>query len=501
MRTAVVSALVLAFGCGPKGGAASVAPGATACPECPKCEAPEPKISAEALQAEEGPEVPEALETDAIDTYLKAHATKPGQVGMSVAIMKDGEIVFARGYGTRSVGTDRPVTPETPFAIASISKQFTCAAALLLAEDGKLLMRDPVAKYFPELTRAKDVTLLDALHHTAGYRDYYPLDFTSERQGEPIDADALVAEYGAMPLDFEPRTRWSYSNTGYVIVGRVIERRSRRSYGEFLKARLFEPLSLEHTYAREAELRPDAAHGHGAFALGDPEPYPAEGLGWMLGSGSLWSTPSDLLRWDLALHGGKVLSKKSYATMITPATLEDGRTTGYGCGLGVETKQGETVVRHSGAVNGYLSMNVFVPRTRSGVSVVVNSLAADPRTVADELLDVVLRSGQPMRPVPEIAGPPADEMAATLLAAMQSGTLPRDQLSPEYSAFATDERLKRAAPALKELGEPVLVELLRTRERGGMEASVVQFVFRTATLQAVMFRRPDGIVEQFLLRR
>lgn len=501
MRVSLAGLLLLALACGPKNTTAPEAPGGAAaptCPECPTCETPDATTAS--LDPEE-PEPPETLDVEAIDTYLEAHAARPGQVGMSVAVMKDGEIVFARGYGTRAVAKDDPVTPDTTFAIASISKQFTCAAALLLAEDGKLKMSDAVAKYYPKLTRAKDVTLLDALHHTAGYRDYYPLDFTSARQNEPIEGDALIAEYGSMPLDFDPRTRWSYSNTGYVIVGRVIERRSGKSYGAFLEQRLFDPNGLEHTYAREAELRAEAAHGHGAFALGEPEPYPAEGLGWMLGSGSLWSTPSDLLRWDLALHGGKVLSKKSYATMVTPATLEDGRSTGYACGLGIAHEQGETIVRHSGAVNGYLSMNMFVPRTRSGVAVVVNSLAADPGAVAKGLLDTVIRAGQPDRPVPEIEGPPADEVAKSLLSAMQNGTLPRAKLSPEYSAFATDERLQAAAPALEALGEPITVEVLRTRERGGMEAAVVQFVFATTTLQAVMFRRPDGIVEQFLLRR
>jgi|GEM_PF-347183 len=501
MRRALACALLLGLGCGPKSSTTSTPPGGAAPPTCPQDPASDATEVAAAEDESPEPEPPETLDTDAIDTYLRAHAALPGQVGMSVAVMKDGEVVFARGYGTGRVGEDEPVTPNTTFAIASISKQFTCAAALLLEQDGKLKMRDPVGKYYPKLTRAKDITLLDALHHTAGYRDYYPMDYTSERQNDPIDGDALIAEFGTMPLDFDPRTRWSYSNTGYVIVGRVIERRSGKSYGAFLKKRLFDPLSLEHTYAREAELRPGAAHGHGAFALGPPEPYPAEGLGWMLGSGSLWSTPTDLLQWDLALHGGKVLSKRSYETMVTPATLEDGRETSYACGLGIAREQGETVVRHSGAVNGYLSMNMFVPRTRSGVAVVVNSLAADPGSVAKGLLDTVLREGQPTPEVPEIDGPPADQVAKELLVAMQGGTLPRAKLSPEYNAFATDERLEAAAPALEELGAPVLVEVLRTRERGGMEAAVVEFTFATTTLRAVMFRRPDGIVDQFLLRR
>lgn len=453
-----------------------------------------------AAEVPPAPEPPEDFDLEAIDRYLSQAVTVDGHVGMSVAIMRDGELVLANGYGKRSLDPEAPTTPQTPFAIASISKQFVCAAALGLAERKKLSMNDKVARYYPDLTRAKEITLLDALNHVSGYTDYYPLDFTTVEQTQPIEPDALIARYGSQPLDFEPRTRFSYSNTGYAIVGRVIERRSGKPLNTVINNRIVAPLKLEHTYFREDTLRPDAAVGYGSFALSDPKPVPAEGAGWLHGAGALWSTASDLLRWDLALHTGKVLSPRSYAVMTTPATLADGRDTGYGCGLSVERRKGETLFGHGGAVNGYLSYNAFIPRTRSGVAVLVNSLAADPRAIANVVLDLIVADGVATRPVPEVTGPPVDDVARQIVAAMQRGTLPRELFTDDFNAFATDAAVASTAKPLAALGEPTAVVVLRTAERGGMEVSVLELVFGSVTLRAIVFRRPDGRIAEFLLK-
>jgi CubicO group peptidase (beta-lactamase class C family) len=130
-----------------------------------------------------------------------------GYPGLSLAIVRDGKLVLAKGYGKRSLEDGDPVEPETMFSVGSVTKQFTCASVLLLAEDGKLSVDDKVAKYFPELTRAGDVTLLDLMSHTSGYPDFYPLDFVDRRLHNPIAPDALLAQYGGGKLDFEPRAR------------------------------------------------------------------------------------------------------------------------------------------------------------------------------------------------------------------------------------------------------------------------------------------------------
>ena len=143
----------------------------------------------------------------AIDAYIAGQVTARGFVGLSVAIVKEGSIVLEKGYGQRELAPDEPVQAETAFEIGSITKQFVSALVLLLAEEGKLSIDDPVAKYFPDLTRAKDITLYDLMTHVSGYRDDYPLDFVDQEMTQPVAPDQSIARYARLPLDFEPRTR------------------------------------------------------------------------------------------------------------------------------------------------------------------------------------------------------------------------------------------------------------------------------------------------------
>src|SRR5262249_5282159 len=147
-----------------------------------------------------------------------------GLVGLSVAIMRNGETVFAKGYGMRQLEKSLPMEANTSFAVGSVTKQFTCACILLLAEEGRLSVYDNVGKYFPNLKRPNDITLLDLMNHTAGYPDYYPLDFVDRRLSRPITFEGLLKDYAVTQLDFEPGSRFSYSNTGYIILGGVVEK-------------------------------------------------------------------------------------------------------------------------------------------------------------------------------------------------------------------------------------------------------------------------------------
>jgi D-alanyl-D-alanine carboxypeptidase len=153
------------------------------------------------------------------------------------------------------------------FAVGSITKQFTAACILLLAEEGKLSVSDKVAKYFPDLTDANEITLLDLMNHVSGYPDYYPLDFVDRRLLKPIAVDRLIHEYGTEPLDFPPETRWSYSNTGFVILGRVVEKASGEPFGKFLKQHILAPLAMDHTLFDPAPGTPGLAQGYRSFAL------------------------------------------------------------------------------------------------------------------------------------------------------------------------------------------------------------------------------------------
>jgi CubicO group peptidase (beta-lactamase class C family) len=229
---------------------------------------------------------PERFDAATVDAYLSARAAEPGMVGLSVAVVRDGQVVLARGYGKRSLAAAAPVTAETRFAIGSVSKQLTAAGVLLLQEDGKLSVRDPVAKYLPDLTAARDVTLYDLLTHVSGYPDYYPLDFVDRRMQAATTPDEILRRYAMGPVDFAPGARWSYSNTNYVILGRIVEKVSGEPLDRFLTRRILEPLGMTHTSFGPPAGVADVATGYVTFALGPPEVAVPEGPGWLFAAGA-----------------------------------------------------------------------------------------------------------------------------------------------------------------------------------------------------------------------
>ena len=353
------------------------------------------------------------------------------------------------------------------------------------------------------LTRAGDITLHDLMTHISGYPDFYPLDFVDRRLVKPILPEALLAEYAGAKLDFEPGARWSYSNTGYTLLGHVVAKVSGKPFGQFLKERILDPLGMTHSAFEPGPEMKGQTKGYTSFALGPLEPAEPEASGWLYAAGGLWASAPDLARWDLALMEGRVLKPESYRLMTTPRALKSGHTTGYGCGLNVRQIDGETVLTHGGAVSGFLSVNAMVPRTRSAVILLTNTehLPADSlhSTILRLLLDDQKKQGTPN--VPKVNGPSPKEAALDFLHQMQAGKVDRDKLGEEFGLFLTDERLQAAAPRLKALGEPEKVEVNGVSERGGMEVASIHFKFKTAELGGLLYRTPDGKIQQLLFRK
>ncbi len=439
--------------------------------------------------------LPASFDADAIDAFLGQEVQKKGRVGFSVAIVKDGRVVFAKGYGRRSLAEPLPVGNDTIFAIGSVTKQFTCAAVLLLAEAGKLSIHDPVGKYFPDLTRASDITLLDLMNHVSGYPDYYPLDFVDRRLMQPAKTDEVIGEYATGKLDFEPGTRYSYSNTGYLILGRVVEKVSGESMGAFLQSHIFTPLGMNHTLYEPARSDGRLARGYTVFALSPPEPAVPEGKGWIAAAGAIYSTPPDLALWDLALMSGKVLKPESYQLMTTARRLPDGTTTEYGCGLRACILEKRLVLTHSGMVAGFQAWNGMIPSTLSGVIMVANT-GTGLGELPEQLLGLLLKE-QPH--IPEINGPETAAAVKKLFGELQEDKLDRSRLAEAFNSFLTPEKATAAARRLKPFGTPTKVEVLKVYERGGMEVSVTRLTFKSGRLRTLMYRRPDGIIEQFFV--
>ncbi|MFO0635514.1 MAG: serine hydrolase domain-containing protein [Nannocystaceae bacterium] len=438
--------------------------------------------------------MPPRFDADAVATWFHAQARARGLVGAQLGVMQEGKVTLLLQHGTLTRG-GAPVLPQTPFAIGSITKQFVCAAVVLLQQQGRLTLSDRVAKYYPELTRAADITLDDLGAHVSGYHDFYPLDFLDSRMRAPIDPDALLQRYAGAPLDFEPGTRFSYSNTGYILLGRVVERVTAVPLGVWMQEHLFAPVDMTQTSLDPPASTPGLAQGHGRFALGEPEPVPREAAGWVHAAGGIYATAADLLRWDLAIADRSLLGVDT-DRLTTPRSLMSGRGTDYGCGIAVRHQGGEVVWQHSGAVSGFLAFNAVVPRTNTAVVLLSNTETPAVAELHQELLALVLA---PPEAVPSVQGPPATEVAGTLFAQLQRGALDRSLLAPEIAAYYDDARVQAAAPRLRAMGTPLRVEADRPRERGGLEVTSVRLVFAGRVVKAVLARRPDGVVEQFLL--
>jgi hypothetical protein len=245
------------------------------------------------------------------------------------------------------------------------------------------------------------------------------------------------------------------------------------------------------------------ALGYNSFALGPPERAEPEAHGWTAGAGGIYSTASDLARWDVALSAGAILKPDSYRFMTTPRTLTTGKISSYGCGLNIMIRNGETILRHGGAVSGFVTSNSIVPRTRSAVVVMMNSEQPSPGSVADLLLGLLLEdeAQQDAPSIPKIKGPPPNEACLAFLHQVQEGELDRDQLGEEFSVYMNEERLKAAKERLKPLGDPQKIEVRGVSERGGMQVAQVRLVFKDTVLVGLLYRSPDGKIQQMLFSK
>jgi CubicO group peptidase (beta-lactamase class C family) len=333
--------------------------------------------------------------------------------------------------------------------------------------------------------------------HVSGYRDYYPLFFVDREMSQPITPDETIARYAKRPLDFEPRTRFSYSNTGYKILGRVIEKVTGKPLGVVLDERILRPLGMAHSsYVPTGATPPGFAKGYTSFALGPAEPAPPEAPGWWYGSSGLYAPAGDIARWDTALMSGTVLGPGAYKLFTTPRRLTDGRTTNYGCGIFSSVKGGEVVLQHDGMDSGFAGLNYMVPRTRSAVVILSNRDDAPPW---DLVTDIVGLLNAAHRPSLKVEGASTVEVAKAVFAALQAGRVERGRFGDDFNFFLTDAKLKAASSRLRALGAPTQVDVEAKVERGGMEQANLRFTLGPVSFRAIMLRSVDGKVQQFLI--
>ncbi|HSB08433.1 MAG TPA: serine hydrolase [Blastocatellia bacterium] len=305
--------------------------------------------------------------TPKFDEYMSA-LLKQGRFTGCVLVARDGKVVFSKGYGMANVELDVPNTPQTKFRLGSVTKQFTASAILLLQERGKLNVTDPICKYVENCPTAwSEVTIHHLLSHTGGIPNFTSLPDYVPKMMMPVAAQEMIARFKDKPLDFKPGEKWSYSNSGYFLLGFIIEKVAGESYESFLQKNIFEPLKMTATgYDHFETILKHRATGY-SLAKGKPVNSAFIDMTQPFSAGSLYSTVEDLFLWNEALFGGKVLSAKSFEAMTTPVKNN------YGYGLGIITDPKRKSISHAGGINGFATNLLRLPEERVTVVVLRNA--------------------------------------------------------------------------------------------------------------------------------
>jgi CubicO group peptidase (beta-lactamase class C family) len=329
----------------------------------------------------------------------------PGQPGAAALVEKDGRAVLRKGYGMASLELGVPAAPENVFEVGSITKQFTAAAVLLLQERGKLRVEDPITKYLPDYpTHGRTITIENLLTHTSGIPSYTSLPEWYPRIREDLKPADVAALFQDKPLEFDPGERWAYDNSGFFLLGMIVEKVSGKSYEQFVEEEIFRKLGMSHSrYGHPEEIVPLRAAGYSKDDQGFrntsfismTQPYAA---------GALMSTVDDLAIWGRALQGETLLKKASLDRMLTPFRLRSGTPTQYGYGIGVIDFRGTRVLTHGGDINGYTANVTWAPAAGIFLAILSNDDASDPRP--DDLA---------LRIVAKALGRPVEEQATLRL--------------------------------------------------------------------------------------
>jgi D-alanyl-D-alanine carboxypeptidase len=344
----------------------------------------------------------------AIDELLSSF--KKDAPGGTVIAVKDGKVVYRKGYGMANLELGVANQPEMVFRLGSITKQFTAVAILMLADQGKLSITDEITKYLPDFpTQGHKITIEHLLTHTSGVKNYTALPEWLGLWRKDMSLTELIALFKDKPLDFAPGEKWSYSNSGYVLLGAIVEKASGESYQDFVEKRIFAPLGMKHSYYdTTAKIIPGRAEGYSrgkdgwanCAYLSMSQPHAA---------GSLASSVDDMAIWDASLYTEKLLKQEWLKKAWTSFKLNNGKLTNYGYGWGVSSYDGHRLIAHDGGINGFSTSGMRFPDDKVYVAVLTNTDSGDvgPDELALKASAIVL--GKPYKePVP------VDVPAATL---------------------------------------------------------------------------------------
>jgi D-alanyl-D-alanine carboxypeptidase len=448
---------------------------------------------------------PPATQTGGLDAAeerkIAETVAASGAPSVSVAVVDHGKLTYARAFGKASLDPARAADTNTRYAVGSISKQFTVVAILLSAEQGKLSLDDKVSKYFPNLTRADEITVRQLLSHTSGYEDYAPQDYIIPEWVKQTTPEALLDKWAKKPLDFDPGTKWQYSNTNYVLAGRIFEKAMGEQLVPFLRKHVFEPLGMTTAGDCSVTKTPEDAVAYTRYGLGPARPALREGPGWYFAAGELCMTPSDLAKWDIAFLQNKILSAQSYGEFTREMHLANGDSTHYALGLQLGQFDNIPTIFHGGEVSGFLAYSFLYPTRDAAVIICSNQdgthlIAPLEHEIARWVLEPEARNA-----TAAAAEAPRSELDQVqgIVEGLQAGKIDRALFTGNAKYYFTDAALADFRNSLEPLGK--LKRVTRTLDglRGGMKVRGYRAEFETKTVSLSTYMTTDGLYEQFLV--
>jgi CubicO group peptidase (beta-lactamase class C family) len=437
-------------------------------------------------------------EVSKIDQLVTKTLADTGVPSAEIAIVRNGKLVLTRAYGKANEGL--PANSNLPYQIASNSKQFTAMALLLLRDEGKLSLDDHVSKFIPGITQGDRITIRELLSHESGLQDFWPQDYSFADMEQPTSPQHIVDKWAKKPLDFEPGTRWQYSNTGYVVAGMIAEKVSGQPLLAYLHRKVFDPLGMTSVRDQDDTNTPSFPAGYKRNALGPVRVAQQPGRGWLYAAGELSMTAADLAKWDIARMDRALLPARDWAEQETPVLRSDGRTNGYGLGVYNILQRERHVVDHGGEAVGFLTQNTVYPDSKDAIVVFTNSdFSGATGTLTTGIEKIVLNS-----PEPALANE-SDRAAdvRSIYDMVVAGSLDRSKFTDNLNYYFNPTTLGDYRNSLASLGTPSAFESLGPpRLRGG-------FVNRNFTihyaggkdLTLITYAEPgaNGRWEQFMI--
>ncbi|HZO93211.1 MAG TPA: serine hydrolase domain-containing protein [Candidatus Baltobacteraceae bacterium] len=440
-----------------------------------------------------------AAQRTEIDLVGQRSVDDHGAPSVDITVLRDGRVVYQRGFGLRNVEDSVPPDAWTRYPIGSNTKQFTAASILMLQDEGKLHVDDPLAKYLPEIPHARRVTLRNLLMHTGGYAEFTEIGSFDEIGARPATPAQVVGSVVSRPLGFTPGTKRQYSNTGYILLQMVIERLSGMPYAEFVQRHIFTPLGMTASYVRTYDdTKPDVATEYSDFALGPWEHATHLDYTWFGGAGAIVTNAADLAKWNAGLDGGKLLSPRSLKEMMTPVKI-DANFPDYGFGI-MNTKlpNGHRMISHGGNTFGAATQDARFPDDHLAIIVLANSGTYNYDAAVSAIYSTLVpspKAAKPHRHAPKApaAKPPA--MAATAKAWLESaiaGHIDMAALRPDFRARMSP--LHRASlRALRRFG-PRTYTFVSSERRAPSTSYLFQIATPKEKLIYVYARDDDGSV-------